>query len=240
MIARVTAPELASDVPGAEQLLNSHAELKTEIDARQENFANFYKTGEQVIKEEHFLAKEIAENMNLLRHRFQTLQDTWKNRQTVYEQHQDMLIFKRDADMLDNWILNREPVLHDGKFGESVPQVEELIKKHEDFQNTIEAQQDRFNMLKRITMVERAFKDQQDREAAARQAEKERQEREKLEGRRAAERARIEQQRRLEEQSRNHDRQRHMPVSMIGIIWSEQGMMINLSLNFFRTRLCRI
>lgn len=45
MIARVTAPELAIDVPGAEQLLARHNELKTEIDARQDDFQNFYKTG---------------------------------------------------------------------------------------------------------------------------------------------------------------------------------------------------
>ena len=46
MLARVTAPELAADVAGAEQLLARHAEIKTEIDARQEDFSNFYKTGE--------------------------------------------------------------------------------------------------------------------------------------------------------------------------------------------------
>lgn len=46
MLARVTAPELAADVAGAEQLLARHQEIRTEIDARQEDFTNFYKTGE--------------------------------------------------------------------------------------------------------------------------------------------------------------------------------------------------
>lgn len=165
-----------------------------------------------MIAQDHFLSKDIEENMSMLRQRAHQLHETWENRNSVYENHLDCLIFKRDAEVLENWIIDREPQLRDGKLGESVPQVEDLIKKHEDFQNTIEAQQDRFNLLRRITLVETAFKKQQDKEAEARQAEKERLEKERLEVRRAAERARIEQQRRLEEHSRNHEHHVHQPV----------------------------
>nr|WIM01459.1 non-erythrocytic spectrin beta chain [Limnephilus lunatus] len=199
MLARVTAPELAADVAGAEQLLARHQEIRTEIDARQEDFTNFYKTGAELVDSEHFLAEELGEKIAALRSRAQLLQDTWSRRTTIYEQHLDTLLFKRDADTLDNWILNREPQLRDGKLGENITQAEELIKKHEDFQKTVEAQQERFNALRRITLVEQAFGELRNREAAARQEEKERQERERAEGRRAAERARIEQQRRLEQ-----------------------------------------
>jgi spectrin beta len=44
-------------------------------------------------------------------------------------------------------------VLNDDKLGESIWQVEELIRKHEDFEKTIEAQEEKFNTLKRITLV---------------------------------------------------------------------------------------
>jgi hypothetical protein len=62
-------------------------------------------------------------------------------------------VFKRDSDLLENWIVSREPLLHDGKFGETIAQVEDLIRKHEDFEKTIEAQEDKFNALRRITLV---------------------------------------------------------------------------------------
>lgn len=62
-------------------------------------------------------------------------------------------VFKREADLLENWIISREPLLHDGKFGETIAQVEDLIRKHEDFEKTIEAQEDKFSALRRITMV---------------------------------------------------------------------------------------
>lgn len=62
-------------------------------------------------------------------------------------------MFKRDADLLESWIQTREPVLNDDKLGDSIWQVEELIRKHEDFEKTIEAQEEKFNTLRRITLV---------------------------------------------------------------------------------------
>jgi hypothetical protein len=55
--------------------------------------------------------------------------------------------------LLENWIVSREPLLHDGKLGETIAQVEDLIRKHDDFEKTIEAQEDKFNALRRVTLV---------------------------------------------------------------------------------------
>jgi hypothetical protein len=55
--------------------------------------------------------------------------------------------------MCDAWLSAREPVLHDPDVGESIPEVEELIRKHEDFEKTVEAQEDKFAALKRVTLV---------------------------------------------------------------------------------------
>jgi len=110
-------------------------------------------------------------------------------------------------------------VLNDDKLGESIWQVEELIRKHEDFEKTIEAQEEKFDTLKRITLVrytclrpirlragdvisiitvtrillqlELAFKEQLETEQRARVAEKERVERERLEARKQREVQRI-------------------------------------------------
>lgn len=53
MLARITAPDLANDVPGAEQLIARHKENKTEIDARQDEFSKFYKTGQYIFQSNH-------------------------------------------------------------------------------------------------------------------------------------------------------------------------------------------
>ncbi|XP_011150755.1 spectrin alpha chain isoform X3 [Harpegnathos saltator] len=202
MVAKVTAPELARDVPGAEALISRHNEYKSEIDTRQEAFEKFYRTGQELIEQGHFLAKEIEDKISVLQQRQQILKDTWRQRRLIYEQNLDTQLFKRDAETLENWIVSREPMLQDGKFGESIPQVEELIRKHDDFEKTIEAQEDRFSALKRITMLEKAFQKQQEAEIAARQAEKERVERARIEERKRKEVQRITEERKREEERR--------------------------------------
>nr|CAD7193717.1 unnamed protein product [Timema douglasi] len=202
MIAKVTSPELAQDVPGAEILLVRHEEYKAEIDTRGDTFSQFYHTGNALILQGHFLANEIGEKIGILEQRRQTLTETWERRKTIYEQNLDTQVFKRDADLLENWIVSREPILHDGKLGETIPQVEELIRKHEDFEKTIEAQEEKLSALRRVTLLEEAFQKQQEEEQAARLAEKERIERERLEARKRREVQRITDERRREDERR--------------------------------------
>ena len=66
-------------------------------------------------------------------------------------------VFKRDADLLENWLISRETLMHEGKLGETIAQVEDLIRKHEDFEKTVQAQEEKFNALQRVTMVGTQF-----------------------------------------------------------------------------------
>lgn len=69
----------------------------------------------------------------------------------------DTQLFKREADQLESWIQSREQILQDKTLGDSIGQVEELIRKHEDFEKTIEAQEERFKALMKITLVSITF-----------------------------------------------------------------------------------
>ena len=62
---------------------------------------------------------------------------------------------KRDMNALETWINCREGYLKDHNYGESIDAVEELIRKHEDFEKTVFAQEDKFNAIKRRTLVRR-------------------------------------------------------------------------------------
>ena len=68
-----------------------------------------------------------------------------------------MQVFKRDADLLENWLISRETLMHEGKLGETIAQVEDLIRKHEDFEKTVQAQEEKFSALQRVTMVGSRF-----------------------------------------------------------------------------------
>ena len=56
-------------------------------------------------------------------------------------------------DQLDIWLNCREAVLSDKSLGESIDAVEELLRKHDDFEKTVDAQEDKFNAIKRLTLV---------------------------------------------------------------------------------------
>lgn len=198
MLAKITAPDLPQDVAGAETLIDRHNEYKAEIDAYQPTFEKFYKTGRS-ISHGHFLQREIEDRIAVLEQRMKLLITTWQNRADIYNQNRDLQVFKRDSNMLENWIEVRQKLLEDDKVGDSIAQVEELIKKHDDFEKTVVAQEDKFAALKRLTLVEQAFIKQQEQEMKARQLERERQEQEKLAQRRRMEIQRLTEQRRQEE-----------------------------------------
>lgn len=201
MLAKITAPDLAKDVSGAEALIERIKEHQAEVGARQETFDSFYKAGYKLIQDEHFLANEVQEKIGILEQRKKLLDTTINNRRDIYELNLDTRIFLREASILESWIVSREVQLKDSKLGDSIPQVEDLIRKHEDFEKTVDAQEDKFQALKRITMLEQLFKKQKEEEEAAKRAEKERIERERIENLKQKEVQRITEERRRNEKT---------------------------------------
>lgn len=208
MLAKITAPDLPQDSTEAELLIEKHKEYKSEIDGRLPVLKQFYNSGNTFIKEKHYLSQEIEDKIKVLQQRMELLINIWDKRNIIYEQNLDVQLFKREANTLENWLIVREGILKDSKIGESIPQVEDLIRKHRDFEEAVKAQEDKFDALKRMTLVEEAFAQQLKHEALARKAEKERIDQERLEQRKRQEMARIAEMRRQESRerdSRYHD-----------------------------------
>ncbi|XP_070377881.1 spectrin beta chain, non-erythrocytic 1-like isoform X1 [Dermacentor albipictus] len=156
--ARITSDELARDVTGAEALLARHREHRAEMDARAESFSRFVANGDKIIASGHFMSDEVRDRIRRLSESRKVLEHTWKRRQEIYDQSLDLQLFLRDADQLETWLASREAFLRDDDRADSISAVEELIRKHDDFMKTVEAQEDRFDTVKRITKLEEAFK----------------------------------------------------------------------------------
>lgn len=153
LVAKITAPDLAKDVAGAEALLSRVKDHRIEIESRNEAFENFYRDGNKLIGDKHFLAHEVHEKILVLQQRKQLLDHTLEKRREIYELNLDTQMFLREAEILEGWIVSREPQLKDPKLGDSIAQTEDLIRRHEDFEKTVAAQDDKFQALRRITMV---------------------------------------------------------------------------------------
>jgi spectrin beta len=65
----------------------------------------------------------------------------------------------------EQWLIGQEPYLQNEDLGDTLDQVENLIKKHEAFEKSIVAQEDRFNALKRLTTLELKKQQQEEKKA---------------------------------------------------------------------------
>lgn len=130
-----------------------HREYQKEIEARKEPFDRFVQMGEALIGRGHFLAEEIQDKVTTLTQRRHQLLETWQRREEIYLRNMDALLFERDAAQLESWLESREKLLAHENLGSSISEVEELIRRHEDFTKTLDAQDQKAEALKRITLV---------------------------------------------------------------------------------------
>ena len=64
-----------------------------------------------------------------------------------------MYQFARDAAVAECWLVAQEPYLINQDLGNNLDEVENLIKKHEAFEKSAQAQEERFLALERLTTV---------------------------------------------------------------------------------------
>ena len=210
MQARVTADELAKDVPSAENLVKRHRENKTEIDVKEKEISRFISKGKALVDQQNIMSHEIQSKVSHLNQLLASLLDTWKRRKTIYDQNLDLENLKLEMANLDVWIEDKRPFVQNEDVGDSIDSVEELLKKHNDFEKMVHAQESRFNAILRLTLLEQAFLDQRKREEELKLLEQRRGEEEIMERKRKREQERILEERRLEEERRKAEEFRNI------------------------------
>lgn len=73
--------------------------------------------------------------------------------------------FARDAAVADGWLNAQEPYLRSRNFGRNLEEVIALIKKHEAFEKSAQAQDERFLALEKLTNFELKEMQRRDYEA---------------------------------------------------------------------------
>lgn len=147
MKAIISADELAKDVAGAEALIERHQEHKGEIDAREDSFRSTAEAGQLLLEREHYAAEEVKEKLVVLASEKTSLLSLWEERRILYEQCMDLQLFYRDTEQADTWMAKQEAFLANEDLGDSLDSVEALIKKHEDFEKSLAAQEEKIKAL---------------------------------------------------------------------------------------------
>jgi len=142
------------DVSGVELLINNHQSLKAEIDARAENFTICLNLGKDLVNRHHPRANEVKDKCVQLCMQRDRISDQWRDRWELLQLMLEVYQFARDAAVAEQWLIAQEPYLLNEDLGETLDQVEQLIKKHETFEKSIHAQEERFNALRKLTTLE--------------------------------------------------------------------------------------
>ncbi|XP_037121664.1 spectrin alpha chain, non-erythrocytic 1 isoform X4 [Syngnathus acus] len=147
MKALINADELANDVAGAEALLDRHQEHKGEIDAHEDSFRATDEAGQILFNAGHYACEEVKEKLGILTEEKEALLELWELRRQQYEQCMDLQLFYRDTEQVDNWMSKQEAFLLNEDLGDSLDSVEALLKKHEDFEKSLSAQEEKITAL---------------------------------------------------------------------------------------------
>ncbi|XP_025060781.1 spectrin alpha chain, non-erythrocytic 1 isoform X7 [Alligator sinensis] len=147
MKALINADELANDVAGAEALLDRHQEHKGEIDAHEDSFKSADESGQSLLAAGHYASDEVKEKLTILSDERAALLELWELRRQQYEQCMDLQLFYRDTEQVDNWMSKQEAFLLNEDLGDSLDSVEALLKKHEDFEKSLSAQEEKITAL---------------------------------------------------------------------------------------------
>ncbi|KAI4903228.1 hypothetical protein NFI96_021851 [Prochilodus magdalenae] len=154
VIRLIEAQEKPRDVSSVELLMNNHQGIKAEIDARNDSFTTCIELGKSLLARKHYASEEIKEKLLQLTDKRKDMIDKWEDRwewlRLILEVHQ----FSRDAGVAEAWLLGQEPYLSSREVGQSVDDVEKLIKRHEAFEKSAATWEERFSALERLTTME--------------------------------------------------------------------------------------
>ncbi|KFP61901.1 Spectrin beta chain, non-erythrocytic 5, partial [Cariama cristata] len=154
MHALVISEELANDVLGAELLIKRHEEYKHEIEKQWLKYEELQRAGGDLMKNGHFMSVEIEEKLLELSELMKKVKESWDMRKELYEENWEIQLLRRELEQAEAWLAAKETFLSDPSYGDSVSEVEELLKKHHDFEKMLAAQEDKFAQLRRKTKRE--------------------------------------------------------------------------------------
>ncbi|XP_026559809.1 spectrin beta chain, non-erythrocytic 5 [Pseudonaja textilis] len=154
MHSLIVSEEVANDLLGTELLIKRHKEYKLDIDKQWLKYEDLGQTGNNLVKEGHFMCMEIEEKLSELLELMQKVREIWDLKKDLYEENWEIQLLKRELDFAETWLTAKESFLSDSNYGNSVSDVKHLLKKHQDFEKMLEAQEEKFAQLKRKTKRE--------------------------------------------------------------------------------------
>lgn len=125
--------------------------FQAEIDGRQETFKALKEFGHKLVQQKHYAMELIEESIVHLEELRHMLIQAWEEKKQLLTQCRDLQIFKEVCEKADNWLQSKEAFLNNEDLGESMSSVEALIRKHDSFEKTMFAQEEKIDALEKFS-----------------------------------------------------------------------------------------
>ncbi|XP_030854304.1 spectrin beta chain, non-erythrocytic 1 isoform X1 [Strongylocentrotus purpuratus] len=154
ILLQIINQDKARDVSGVELLMNGHQNIKAEIDTRDGNFTECFTMGKDMLARDHYASKDIHTKLVQVGGKRQEMIADWEHRWEYLQLILEVYQFARDAHAAEAWLMSQEQYLRSDDYGDSLDEVEKLIKRHEAFEKALYCQEERFTALEKLTTFE--------------------------------------------------------------------------------------
>ncbi|PSN56235.1 Spectrin beta chain [Blattella germanica] len=145
----VASEDTPASLAEAEKLLNQHQSIREEIDNYTDDYTKMMEYGERITAEPSTQDDPqymfLRERLKALKDGWEELHQMWENRQQLLSQSLNLQMFNRDAKQAEVLLSQQEHVLSKDEAPINLEQAENLIKRHEAFLTTMEANDDKIN-----------------------------------------------------------------------------------------------
>ncbi|XP_061173787.1 spectrin beta chain-like isoform X2 [Saccostrea echinata] len=155
----VASEDIPNSLADAEKLLNQHQQLKDEIDAYAPEHAKMKEFGEKVTEgQEDPQYMFLRQRLQALDSGWEELLQMWENRQQLLSQSLNLQMYLRDAKQAEVLLNQQENFLSKEEVPNTLEAAENLIKAHEAFITTMDANDEKINAV--LQFANRLIEDQ--------------------------------------------------------------------------------
>uniref|UniRef100_A0A672T271 Spectrin beta chain n=1 Tax=Sinocyclocheilus grahami TaxID=75366 RepID=A0A672T271_SINGR len=153
IIQQIETQEKPRDVSSVELLMKYHQGIRAEIETRGPKFNQCVELGRALLERKHKDSAEIKEKLMQLVEKRKEMMVKWDERWDWLRLLLEVCQFARDASVAEAWLIAQEPYVASRDLGETVDEVEKLLKRHEAFEKSTATWEERFSALERLTTV---------------------------------------------------------------------------------------
>ncbi|XP_057602793.1 spectrin alpha chain, erythrocytic 1 isoform X2 [Hippopotamus amphibius kiboko] len=142
----VSSQELPEDLTGTEIMLERHQEHRADMEAEAPAFQALEDFGTDLISSGHRASPEIEKELQAVRLERDELEKAWEQRKKMLDQCLELQLFRGNCDQAESWMVARENYQSSDDKG-SLDSLEALMKKRDDLDKAITAQEQKITEL---------------------------------------------------------------------------------------------